>query len=353
MNQWMNSLNKRSKGGTTKPKSLVLSIKPCTDDKTFYRFRLLGFTPTAGSDRDDPFIERFVHQHWGVNKEKGYPVLEDEIICPVTPHVKVEGNKYNACKICDLANKYFVAFKDSGWKDKEACKKNKEFGRKYQAIIPVYVVNDPNYAGNNGKFKVIIFNDKKFYTDFRKKVEKASLQNPVFNGENAVDCCIHMTETVQVANEGQPNEYTWKKKEIDKVVFSNKPYDIPAITREACEGMQFDETYYTASTEAEIDAFYKKYCTISNDDIPMDDEVQVYDVESKPEKPQQKLNVQNENAKPIAVPDKDLDDLVSGTGSDMPFDEGSSTSDSAPTAPADNKKNDDIDADELLKDLDL
>ena len=94
--------------------------------------------------------------------------------------------------MCDIANKYFVTFKESNWTDKAAAKKNKEFGRKYQAIVPVYVVNDPVYEGNNNKFKVIIFNDKKKYQDFRDRIEKASTQYCVFNGVNAVDCCIHV-----------------------------------------------------------------------------------------------------------------------------------------------------------------
>jgi len=64
-----------------------------------------------------------------------------------------------------------MTLKESNWKDADARKKNKDFGRKYQAIVPVYVVNDPNYEGNNGKFKVIMFGDKKVYDGFVKKVE--------------------------------------------------------------------------------------------------------------------------------------------------------------------------------------
>lgn len=129
---FMSTLPKHSKsaGVNKKPKNLVLSMRPCTDDQTYYRFRLLAFAG-INSDRDDPHICRFVHQVWGTHPEKGYPVLEDEIVCPVSPYVHVEGNKYGACKVCDVANKYFIAFKESNWKDKEAAKKNKLFGRKY------------------------------------------------------------------------------------------------------------------------------------------------------------------------------------------------------------------------------
>lgn len=298
----------------------------------------------SGSDRDDPWIERFVHQHWGVNAEKGYPVLEDEITCPVTPHVHVEGNKYDACKICTLANKYFIAFKESAWKDKDASKKNKEFGRKYQAIIPVWCVNSPSWEGDNGKMKVIMFNDKKFYQEFRKKVERAQMQAQangysVFNGTNAVDCCIHVTEEAQVVNQGQPNEYTFKKKVIDKVVFSTKPYDIPQITSEAIKEMDFDGEYYTTSSPAEIDAFYRKWCTVSNDDIPADDGIQAFEAPAPAAAPAAPA-MDNPAAKPVDdLPAGGIDDLVDSAP--------------APTAPAAAKPTDDVSAEDLLAGLNL
>lgn len=301
---FMSSLPKHSKSnGGNKSRNLLLNMKPCADEKTFYRFRLLAFSG-VGTDRDDPFIERFVHQRWGRHPEKGYPVLEDEITCPVTPHVHVEGNRYDACKICGIANKYFITFKESNWKDKEACRKNKEFGRRYQAIIPVYVVNDPNYEGNNNKFRVIIFNDKKQYQEFRSKVEKASMRQNIFNGKQAVDCCIHVSEVPEVRNEGKANEYVYKAKVIDKIIFSVKPYDIPSITTETVNAMGFDQEYYTTSTPDEINAFYKKYCMISNDDIPDEDEVPVFQA-PKAQAIVKPTSVQNDDI----TPDNEIESL--------------------------------------------
>lgn len=314
---FMTSLPKNSKsaGVNKKPKNIVLTMRPCADENTYYRFRLLAFNSSGKNDRDDPHIVRFVHQIWGTHPEKGYPVLEDEIVCPVSPHVHVEGNKYGACKICDVAGKYWAAYSDSGFKDKDAGKKNKMFGRKYQAIVPVYVINDPNYDGNNNKFRVIIFNDKKQYTEFRQKIEKASIANHVFNGTNAVDCCIHMAEIPTVVNEGKPTEYVFKKREIDKIKFTTKPYDIPSITKETVDAMGFDETFYVTSTPDDINAFYKKHCTVSNDDIPDDDEeVNVFSAPSKPAAPIAKNNdvqpMKTVNTSKQAIPSID-DDLVS------------------------------------------
>ena len=354
MSTFMTTLPKRSKSMGNKKKSPVMTLKPCADEKTYYRVRLLAFSPSkaSGSDRDYPFIKRFVHQHWSKHPEKGYPVLDDEVICPVTPHVHVEGNRYDACKICTLANKYFIAFKESGWKDKDANRKNKEYGRKYQYIVPVYCVQNPNWEGDDNKFKVIIFNDKKFAEEFQKKVERASQTACVFNGVNAVDCCIHVKEEVETVNPGQPNEYTFKKKVIDKVVFSNKPYDIPAINKDAIEGgesgpmgFDFDDEYYTSSTPEEIDAFYKKYCTISNDDIPDEDDIPVYD-QPAAQKPAEKVEVSNTAATPSN--DISLDDL-----NDLTSDPDDIPADNPPPAAGVKTQSDDIDAEALIAGLDL
>lgn len=281
---FISSLPKKSvTKGTNKKSSLVCAIRPCPDepngDKTWYRFRLLAFK-SAKTNRDYPIIERFVHQHWGKN-DKGQPVMDDEIVCPVTKWTDWEGDRYG-CPVCQYANQNFLALKESNWRDATARQKNREFGRKYQAIVPVYVVNDPNYAGNNGKFKVIIFWDKKQYQAFEEKIKKASMTKCVFNGKQAVDCCIHMSEVPEVRNEGQPNEYVYKAKVIDRITFSKDPYDIDAITKEAVDAFPFDETYYVQSTKEEINDFYNKYIKISNNDIPDDDDIEVY---SKAEAP--------------------------------------------------------------------
>ena len=149
--------------------------------------------------------------------------------------------------------------------------------------MPVYVVNDPNYEGNNGKLKVIIFGDKKQYDAFVKKVESQLMVANCFNGVKAVDCCMHMSEVPEVRNEGQPNEYVYKSKVIDKITFTKaeKAYDIAAITKESVDNFPFDATYYVSSTPDELKAFYDKYIKVSNDDIVDDEEVEVFDAPKK------------------------------------------------------------------------
>ena len=52
----INSLPKFSKSMGNKKRNLALTLKVCPDDKTFYRFRLLGFSSEGKNDRDDVHI---------------------------------------------------------------------------------------------------------------------------------------------------------------------------------------------------------------------------------------------------------------------------------------------------------
>ena len=45
----MSTLPKHSKSNGGKQKSLVMTLKPCPDEKSYYRVRLLAFAPPPGS----------------------------------------------------------------------------------------------------------------------------------------------------------------------------------------------------------------------------------------------------------------------------------------------------------------
>lgn len=339
---FINSLPTQSKSAESpRKKNLALFIKP-SKEKEYYRFRLLAFKSPQKNDRDYPFIERYIHQHWSKD-ENGKSVIDGQVICPVTKYVKVEGNPYDACPICKFANMNFISWKESNWKDRESAKKNREFGRKFEAIIPVYVKNDPNYPQNNDKFKVLIFTDKEFYKQFKLEIQKASRSACVFNGGKAVDFYLHMTVVPKVVNEGLPTQYTFNEKVIDKFGFTKpeKAYEIPAINKENIDNFEFDDTYYVSSTPEELQDFYDKFIKISNDDIP-DEDVEVYDEAPKASKPT-KTNVAPAKSEPVSddVDDDinvdELDDLTSDPD-DLP----AVTESKAPTT-----ETDDISDDEL------
>lgn len=321
MCMFMNELprNSRSAESTKKP-NLFLGIKP-TPEKEYYRFRLLAFSSPSKNDRDYPFIERYVHQHWGKN-DKGKSIITDTVICPVTKYVKTEGNPYNECPICRYANNNFLAWKESNWKDKESAKKQREFSRKFEAIVPVYVVSDPVYDRNNNKFKVLIFSDKDFYKKFKAKIQEVSRTACCFNGNNAVDFYIHMTQVPKVVNEGTPNQYIFNENVIDKFGFikPEKAYSIPAINKQNIDAtFPFDETYYVTSTKEELKAFYDKYIKISNDDIP-DDDVAIYEppVKSAPVKKTNEVvrtQIENDDIMVNDEPDS-IDDIASSMADD-------------------------------------
>ena len=355
---FLSTLPRKSKtAGTEQQKrNLALYLRECPDDKgqkTWYQFRLLNFS-AKNSTRDYPFIARYVHQKWGTNS-KGQRVVEKEVVCPVTKWVDWEGNRYDDCPICKYAGQQYGAWKESGFKDPDARKKNKEFSRKFQGIIPVYVINDPTYAANNNKFKVIILNDKKVYDDFVKRVEKQLLKANCFNGGKAVDCLMHISNVEHVSNEGQPNEYRWKQKEIDNICFlkAEKAYELPAITRQAIDAFPFDDEYYIPSTLEDLNEFYETYIrvSLSSDDIDSDDdEVKVYDA---PEK--ETVNKTN-SVTPTALSNDDIADDSTVDEADVdelltdPDEKGLEVKDSAAEKPA--EKIDDVSIDDLLKDID-
>ena len=268
---WMTEWSTNSKSAEIEKKpNLMLYIKP-TPPKEYYRFRLLAFK-SPKSDRDSPVIVRYVHTVW-VEGEDGKRHSES-IVCPVSPFVKKnwKGNPMEDCPICKFANANFGAWKVSKWGDRESGKKFREFGRKFEALIPVYVVNDPIYPQNNGHFRVFSLTDKEQYKKFKEMVQSKSHEASVFNGKNALDFYIRFETVEETLHAGQPNEYIWKHSVLKQMGFTNKAYDIPQITKEAVDEFPFDAEFYAGSTMSELEDFYNRHIKVSNDDIPEEDE---------------------------------------------------------------------------------
>lgn len=344
-------------GAPRKNTNLEMFLQPCKDEKTYYRVRLLGFESKDGR-RKDPHITRMVHKAWVTDPKTGKKRLQKVICSKQTPWVETEGPKNTSCKICNYSAQQFAIYTESGKSDIQARSNAYTAKPQFEAIVPVYVRIDPNYERNNGKFKVIIFDDKEAYASFRSQINaKLATGAAVFNGVNAVDCLIHVARGTFESKNGK----TYAKNVIDKIKFSTEPRDIPAINSKSIDGFMFDSTYLVASDDEEVDAFYNEHCAISNDDIPEDDEIQVYKVE----KPQTQVKVPVNEAASNDIPDDDIsdDDLdsivddkpVNGLEKD-PDDEGLDILDepSEPqfSAPA-KSAIDDINSDDLLKDLGL
>lgn len=338
-------------GAPRKNPNLEMFLQPCKDDKTYYRVRLLAFESKDGK-RKDPHITRMVHKAWVTDPKTGKKRLE-KIVCPKgTPWVETEGPKASSCKICNYVGQQWNIYNESGKSDVQARTNAGKAKADFEAIVPVYVRIDPNYEKNNGKFKAIIFNDKELYKTFRSRIN-AKIEDgiEVFNGGKAVDCLIHVGCEMVEGKNGK----TYKRIGIDKIKFSTEPREIPAINGKSIDAFQFDETFRASSDDEEIDAFYSAHCAISNDDIPDDDgDIPVYkpEVKAAPEKVPT-----NDTAPKDDIPDDDLDELVSskpinGLEKD-PDEEGLDASSPAveDSAPAAKASSDDIDSDDILKEL--
>lgn len=350
---FISSFPKHSKtiGAPKRNTNLEMFLQPCKDDRTYYRVRLLGIGSKVG--RDDPHIVRFVHKAWVTDPKTGKKRLEKVVCSKGTPWIETEGPKASSCKICNFAGQQWSIYRESGQTDIAARQKASTCSSSYEVIVPVYVRNDPNYEKNNGKFRVLVFNDKEFYNKFRKIANAKSLEVPIFNGGKAVDCLLHVSQIEETGKNGK----TYKKIVIDKIKFSTEPYEIPAINSQNVDGFPFDDTYFTSPDEDEVDEFYNKFCAISNDDIPEDDGIPVYKSDSE-EKPRTKAFIPTNDVPSDGndISDDDLDSIVETkpvkrptpieTLEKDPDEEGLDVDE-----PSSSNTSDDINSDDILKEL--
>ena len=352
---FISSFPKHSKtiGAPKKNTNLEMFLQPCKDDRTYYRVRLLGIGSKVG--RDDPHIVRAVHKAWVTDPKTGKKRLEKVVCSKGTPWIETEGPKASSCKICNFVGQQWSIYRESGKTDVAARQKAGSCGTSYEAIVPVYVRNDPNYEKNNGKFKVIIFSDKELYAKFRNIADAKCREVPIFNGGKAVDCLLHVSQTIEEGKNGKQ----YKKTVIDKIKFSTEPYEIPAINSQSVDGFPFDETYFTSPDEDDVDEFYNKFCAISNNDIPEDDDIPVYKTDnSEKSAPKSSIPTNDVPAESDDISDNDIDALVDakhektgGYSSGMAFDDDETDgADDGGSAPVE-KKSDDIDSDDILKEL--
>ena len=259
-------------GRPKKRSNLEMFLQECKDDRTYYRVRLLNF---IGPQRKHGGpIGRYVHTVWTTDPETGKKSL-NKVVCPSkTPWIETEGPKQSACKICNCSGHYYTIYNESGKTDKEALSKASKFRASPEIIVPVYVINDPNYEKNNGKMKVIVI-DADSHEILKAAMQKQEAAHiPIFNGGEGADCLIHFSKSAVRRNPKTGAEFTrWG---IDKVKFSTTLKEIPAINDTTLDAFKYDETYMVKSSDDEINDFYDAHCVISNDDIPEDDEIPVY-----------------------------------------------------------------------------
>jgi len=271
---FINELPTRSKsaestnkgGGKKRNVNYMIKFQPTTG-KDVYRFRLLNFT-SATCSRDFPFIEKYVHEHW--EKVEGKDRLTKFITCPKTQYVQSDGTGYE-CPICTYGWANYRKWQESGKKDIISKKRWSSSMNKYVAILPVYVVKDPNNPDNNGTLKTIILKDKEMYKHLLVLIKEAQKSDCVFNGNNAVDFYTTVVNKEIIYREGEPTEYRFNRIQLDKMGFTTKPYDLPTITKELVDSFPFDDEYYTHTSKEEAEEFLNDYVMQPDIDIPDDD----------------------------------------------------------------------------------
>ena len=269
----VDELPKNAKNGPSKKKgtgNFLLKLKP-TIENNGYRFRLLSFTSST-STRDYPFIEKFVHEKWDKDAE-GKGVYKGFVTCPATKYVRPtlppKANPFEICPVCKYVNSNFIAYKESEYKDKIAGKIIREHKRKYIALVPVFVVKDPNDPTNTNKPKVWVIKDKEIYDKLNVLIKKQQALTKVFNGGPAVDLLIFVKKEEVIVGEGKPYQFTRQDIKIDKFGFGKNVYKLDAIDDTLIEGFPFDDEFYTFSKEDELLKYYNDF-VISSSNIPED-----------------------------------------------------------------------------------
>ena len=260
-----------------------LFLKP-TEDGKFYRLRLLNTQPPENfvrssnfaHYRDFPFIIQHIHQVWhdipSDDPAKTKRVC-NTIVCPQTDYVKANTTlSKNHCPMCSAYGAAWKAFNDSHFKNQEAKNKMKALHNTFAVRCLVYVVNDPNYEGNNGAVKVLTL-DEDAYQALLAQIQTAQGNNtPIWNND-ACDLFFTWGKVERVKNEGKPNEYRFKKLGFTRIGFTTSPKHIDALTDDMVDDVQFDANWYTIPTKEELDTFYVENFSSqasTNDDIPID-----------------------------------------------------------------------------------
>jgi hypothetical protein len=241
--------------------------------RRYYVVRPLSFE--HGDRVDYPFIIRDEHVFYQRNSE-GKVVKVEKICCPSTSWASQQlirkgetiGRGY--CPICDFSfNKNKIAWANRPNVDSIAAKLAQETKSVWAAYLPVFVVNDPNYASNNQHLRVIRITDKEGFTKIVSTIEDALNKGiNVFNGDEGANLWIlveanrknRLDKNGKISinkKTNKPYEYiSWDITDVR--VITKKLYSYPMINDDAIDELAFDDTYGVASTKFELQSFLNR-----------------------------------------------------------------------------------------------
>lgn len=246
--------------------------KELKKSERYYVFRMLYFT---SDDRKYPFIVR--NEHTFLKKDFEGNIKEvKRICCPTTPWAKnkiQEPVDRDYCPIC----KFSFEQKSDGWKnfktlgqiDYTCLQTARETERIQAAYIPVLVISDPIYKGNNNHFKILRLAGQDGMAAFNRIKEKIHEANKlgitVFNGEEGANIALlcEKMEKIRTKKDGTPilNKETGEPQTYiancitDVQLLSKRLHSYSIVTESNLEKLAFDETYGTAATKDQLSIF--------------------------------------------------------------------------------------------------
>ena len=265
-------------------RSSELSIRP-TAENNYYRFRLLSFPPdpefmkSAGLTyyRDLHFLPRYMHIVWTEEPSDKSPTgvrnVRYAIPCPASEYIRVNSNlTKKSCPICNAGNAALQAYTESNKRNQVAKDKWLRCKNVFEALVPVYVVNDPNNDSNNGSVKVWKVNEEQYQRLVNLVNEAERGKTPIFNDE-AVDLYFTFEKVEKSRTNKKTGEvHTWMQNDIGKLVLTTTVYKVSGLD-DLVKGLNFDATWFTIPSMDDLQDFYAKHiATVSSpvNDIPND-----------------------------------------------------------------------------------
>jgi len=368
----LNSQSQSSFGGNFANPNLLKLKREST-----YKLRILWINAAEGFNREVPMINQYVHRIWDDNAIGSRDV---KVYCRTSQYDKGETREgYETCPICKKMSAVYKEYSETGSK---SCQEiYSKFRRTLHGYVPVYVVSGP--AEDAHKIKILQYT-KMFKDFFDAKIFGVTKRKPNQNGEqvevNDAEDMIGMeaftyydTKSKEIVTKGYDfivsvgtKRIQMNGKMIDvpdyKLDFARKMTDVDFEDEEMSvdrflnlsDELGFDRDFYKISTDEQLEEFKAKY--ISNDSV-INEEVD--DLEVEEEKP--KASKMNQIMKDIktSVENAEIEDEEVEEPKRAP----KTTPKAAPKhaivveeveeepAPAASNDEDDLNIDDLLKDL--
>jgi hypothetical protein len=220
--------------------------------------RILRFSDKLSS-RKTPWIVKTLHS---VFEQINDDASTDQklftsryVTCPSTRYLGVKEWK-EKCKICKFVDELFLKLNSSDLSkfEKQIIQKTtKTLKRKWKTFIPVYIINDSLSKENNGKSKVLMFNNFDTGARLEKFFKFREDSSNFFNSFTTTG----QNFKIEVS---QDNIFEIKFYfAAAKPLFSETEFNQESFIEQHIKPLKFDEEFYNDYSEETCEEFYSKY----------------------------------------------------------------------------------------------